>query len=313
MNGNFLYHTLTVDVPTKDSGNPLDLDGGHSPCLYIAGQRLIFDAETRSFYEFPEFKSALVGGDQHSYRFCELLLIWNCLKVSSDSHFGDRIPWLILLTKTHILCLFRDADSTVSPMVLSTLIQAFTVPAHPRTVRDGTGVLRLSHEGVLRGFLQNLDLIRNSLVDADSGATSIRLLHQYFEGDNLHFACIDLTLPRHSSTGAVLPITIDPHDIAYANHCWFGVYRNHKHYVEFSDDGHARGFWRFFVPRDAPMNMHPNRAIMRFTIDASQDRCVVVLGRILHPRWRGIDDPTYVLFDGVRGRLYYDALVINIK
>jgi hypothetical protein len=221
-----------------------------------------------------------------------------------------------MLTKTHVICLFRDADRTVSPMVLSTLIQAFTIPAHPHPVRNDTGVLRLSHEGVVPGFLQNLDLIRNSVVDADSGATIIRLLHQYFEGDSLHFSCIDLALTRHSSTDAVLPIIINSHDIAYANHCWFGVYRSHKRYIESSDDGHARGFWRFFVPHDAPMNLHPNRAIMRFTIDASGDKCVAVLGRIRHPQWKEIEDPrrsTCVLFDGVRGRLYYDALVINIK
>jgi hypothetical protein len=77
VNGNSLCHTLTLDVPTKDPGNPLDVDGGHSPFSYIAGQRLIFAAETRSFYEFPEFKSALVGGDQH-YQSCGQLLIWNC-------------------------------------------------------------------------------------------------------------------------------------------------------------------------------------------------------------------------------------------
>ena len=43
----------------------MDLDGGHSPFVYIEGQRVIFDVETRSFYEFPEFKSVLVGDDQH--------------------------------------------------------------------------------------------------------------------------------------------------------------------------------------------------------------------------------------------------------
>ena len=280
------------------------------------GQRLIFDAETRSFYEFPEFKSALVSDNQTSATGLASMLIENHVKESSDSQFIGRIPWSMLLTKTHVICLFRDADRTVTPMALSTVIQAYTVPAGPRPAHNGTGVLRLSHEGSIPGFLRNLDLIRNSIVDAVSGATNIRVLHQYFEGDYLHFCCIDLTLSRHLPTDIVLPITINLHDFAYIYHDWFGVYRNHKCYVESSDDGHARGFWRFFVPRDAPMNLHPNRAMVRFTIDASRDKCVAVLGRIRHPQWRQVDEPrrsSDVLFDGVRGRLYYDGLVINIK
>jgi hypothetical protein len=64
VNGDSLYHTLTLDVPTRRKfGYPVDLAGGHSPFLHIVGQWVVFDVETRSFYEFPEFKSALVSDD----------------------------------------------------------------------------------------------------------------------------------------------------------------------------------------------------------------------------------------------------------
>ena len=138
--------------------------------------------------------------------------------------------------------------------------------------------------------------------------TNIRLLHQFFKGDTLHFSCISLTLHRQSSTDTVLPMTIDRHDIANVDHGWFGKCSDPgERYVESSDDGHARGFSRFFAPYDVPRPL--NNPIMQFIIDASRDRCVAVLGQILIPQWRQIDDPrrtTSILFDGVRGRLYYD-------
>jgi hypothetical protein len=240
---------------------------------------------------------------------CEQLLIGNYFKVSPGSPFTDRASWFVLLTKTHIICLFHDADR---PMALSTFIQVFTVPAHPCPVHNGTGVLQLSHEGVMPGDPRDFDLIRNSIVDAVSGVTSIRLLRQFLNGDNLDFSCIDLTLHRQSSTDTVLPMTVDLHDIAHANHGEFGGLAEPSHrYVESSDDGHARGFWRFFAPYDATGNLRLYNPIMRFTIDASRDRCVAVLGQIQIPQWRQIDDPRWtacILFDGVRGRLYYDCL-----
>ena len=236
------------------------------------------------------------------YQLCEQLLIGDYLKVSSDS-LDCPSSWTIVLTQTHIIALFYDYDFNVSPMKSSTLIQAFTVPIDSRPVRNGAGVLRLSHEGVTPGILWSSDLIRNSIVDAISGATTIRLLHRLCKDHSLHLFCTDLTLHtgRHSSTDTILPMIIDRHDIAHVNH----VYNDPGDcYVESSDDGHARGFWRFFMPHDAPNRIHP---VIRFTIDASQDRCVAVLGQTLRPQWRQIGDLPWgrrILFDGVRGRLY---------
>jgi len=281
VNGDSLCHTLTLDIPiVKKFRRHVDFRGGHSPFFYVAAQQVIFDAETRSFYYFPEFKSSLVSSDLQSRD-------W---------------PQIILLTKTHIIVLFHDVDPTVSPVELSTLVQAFTVPTDSRPVHNGTGVLRLSHEGVIPGDTQNVDLIRNSIVDVVSGATSIRLLRQCIKSRrNLHFSCIDLTLHRHSSTDTILPMIIDLHDIANVSH----GYNPSNCYVDSSDEGHARGLWRFFAPRDATSDRDHIDPIMRFTIDASQDKCVAVLGPLLNPQWRQIGDPRWHLFDGVRGRLYH--------
>ncbi|KAF8553890.1 hypothetical protein OG21DRAFT_1497385 [Imleria badia] len=207
VNGDSLYHTLALEVPARDSRIDVYLDGGSSPFSYIFGQQLIFDAETRSFYEFPKCNPALVGSDQH--------------RLPDWSRY--RRPWVTLFTKTHVIHIFQHADSSVSPTMSSIIIQAFTVPTDPRLVDNGIGVLRLSHEGVAPGRPDRLKIIRNSIVDAVSGATSIRLLNQFFEGNNLCISCIDLTLPNHSSTNTVLPINIDVHDIAHVNHGCFGL------------------------------------------------------------------------------------------
>ncbi|KAF8553689.1 hypothetical protein OG21DRAFT_1497572 [Imleria badia] len=309
VNGDSLYHTFTLDVPTRNFTNALYIEGGYSPFSYIDGRRLLFDAETRSFYKFPEFKSALV-------------------KVPPDSRFSDPLPWITMLTKTHIISLSFHADRTVSPAVLSTLVQAFTVPRDPHPVHNEIGILRLSHEGVTRDHLQGIDLIRNSVVNPVEGTTSIRLLHQFFEGDNLYLSCIDLTLPGPSSPDTVLPMNIDLQDIGHVNHASFGMSMHHARYVESSDDGHVRGFLRFSMPLDASGNMSAHYLILRFTIDASRSRCVAVLGQISVPQWLKTHDPPWsrhMLFDGVRGRWHYDrrfmlevdddeaAFVINIK
>ena len=300
VDGDFLHHALALDVPTTRFGEPVCLDGGHSSFLHIAGQRLIFDAETRSFYKFPEFESTLVGGKRFYPLFFESSL-YRELQV-------NVIPLVTLLTKTHIISVSHHVDRAVSPVVSSTLLQAFILP-DPHLVHNGKGILRLSHEAVMPGRLQIFDLVRNSIMDAVSGTTNIRLLHQFFDGDNLTFSCIDLTLPNRSVMDAVVPMNIDIHEFAHVNRRWFSLYTDRTCYIEFSDDGHVRGFWRFFVPHVTSGSMRSSCPVMRFTIDASQDRCVAVLGRIMAPQWKQVADPPQarnIMFDGVRGMLCYD-------
>ena len=247
------------------------------------------------------------------YQSCEQLLIGDYLKVSSDS-LNFNQPWTVVLTQTHIITLYYDYDFNASPAKFLTLIQAFTVPTDSRPVCNGAGVLRLSHEGVIPGVFWDVTLLRNSIVDPVSGATSIRLLHQFCSFRDLHVSCIDVALHRRSSTDSILPMTIDLHDIAHLNDVCGSPGANC--HVGSSDDGHARGFWRFQVQYVT----NCIRPVMRFTIDASQDRCVIVPGKIQNPQWKQIHDsqwtmPVWVLFDGVRGRLYSNPEwdIINIE
>ncbi|KAG6373529.1 hypothetical protein JVT61DRAFT_6171 [Boletus reticuloceps] len=70
VDGNSLRHTLTLDIPPtqlKLIGLYVRIHGGHSPFSYIKSvcQRLIFDTETQSFYEFPPFRSELVSREPY--------------------------------------------------------------------------------------------------------------------------------------------------------------------------------------------------------------------------------------------------------
>ncbi|KAF8430978.1 hypothetical protein L210DRAFT_3561275 [Boletus edulis BED1] len=302
VDGNSLHHTLTLDIPPKllEFAGYMKIHGGHSPFFYLksACQNLVFDAETRSFYGFPPFKSELTT-------------------------IIEPTMFHVVLTKTHIISFFPFC--TDPPEAPSTLVQAFTIPADSQ-LDNGIGILRLSHEGFIPNHdsVKNADLIRNSIVDAESGAINIRFLHQFFDDnveDELHISCIDLTLPKHSSTDVVLPVTTDLQEIARVR-VPHGSSANLERYVDFSDDGHVRGFYHFSRPRGGFRWWSANHFIMRFAIDASRDNCVADLGLILVPRWRQARN---IWFDGVRGRVCYDrnftegadgleaALVVNIK
>ncbi|KAG6379434.1 hypothetical protein JVT61DRAFT_11904 [Boletus reticuloceps] len=290
MDGNSFHHTLTLNVPTRNRELPVFICGGNSPFSYIASQRLIFDTETRLFYGFPRFTSAAAP---------------------SDSDSSDPVTW-VTLTNTHIISLFYHVDRTVSPAAASTLFQAFTIPTDSLQVSNGTCVLRLTHEGAVPLDFQDLDLIRNSIVNSLTGVTSIRILHQHFEGDSLHFSYIDLTLPNHTSTDAVLPITIDSHDITVVNHVPLNLAPEKEYHIVSSDDGYVRGLWIFGVPGNGSLNSLADALIMRFTIDSSRDKCVVVLGQISVPLWEQLERPTliqHLLFDLARGMMCYDRNV----
>lgn len=192
------------------------------------------------------------------------------------------------------------------PSSLATLIQAFTLPTDTGSEHHGTGVLSLSHEGLVDGSPKDIKVIRNSIVDPIRGTTNIRLLSQFMDRKDMRFACVDLTLPKHMPTdmNAVLPMAIDMHDILNTDSVLSGHDRHWTCYVEFSDDGYVRGLWQ------RPMLQHVSvdlPAVMRFAIDASQERCTGVLGKLSSPEWYGDDCPRFVRswVDCVRGRLCY--------
>ncbi|KAG6377857.1 hypothetical protein JVT61DRAFT_14638 [Boletus reticuloceps] len=290
-----LYHSLSLDVPTNHPTRPYFLNGGHGPFLLIDDEQvlLIFDVESQIFYEFPAFSSSLpVNKLPHSI---------------SDplSYYG-----ITVLTNTHIIYL-HSVSCNVVPSSHSTLVQVFTLPPAACPVRSGTNVLRLSHEGIVHDvLLHDVNLIRNSVTNPKTGVTNIRLL---MNRQDRHLSCMDLTLPKHSPTGinAVLPITINMHDILKLEDALYGDHNrslmtNWACCFQCSDDGHARGFWLGYkrhVSRDSAMN----DSVVRFTIDASQDKCTGVLGRLTRIHSGQIDCPLMMSYevDTMRGKFCY--------
>jgi len=115
--------------------------------------------------------------------------------------------------------------------------------------------------------------------------------------------CIELTLDKPSPDD-VSPITIDRHWVHIQGdlptHDDFGFCHE---YYDISDDGYARGL--FLVE-------HSSCCVAKFTIDATQDRCVAVLSQFSESAWDDIMSPinafspdhVSLLLDGVRGRLF---------
>jgi hypothetical protein len=176
------------------------------------------------------------------------------------------------------------------------------IPTNPCLVDDGVGVLCLSHEAFIPASLvwrPSRTLIRNSTIDSITGSIDVRILEFFPEFDGPCTSCLDLILPK-SHGGLVLPITINMHQLFKIGSGWFGsdMGRTSRLYVESSEDGHVRGF----------CGVYRNFPLVKFTIDATQDKCVALVGEPSQPIWhhaagRGL--PFWMLFDGVRGRLCY--------
>lgn len=59
-----ISHSVSLDVPrgTWHTGHSVSLSSGKTPFLYITGHELVFDMQTRRFYEFPKSNPHLVSG-----------------------------------------------------------------------------------------------------------------------------------------------------------------------------------------------------------------------------------------------------------
>ena len=187
------------------------------------------------------------------------------------------------------------------------VVQAFTVPDDQHSVKDGKGTLYLSHEGVFSSDKNVVAVIRNSVVDPITGAISVKLLERHPER-KFYFQleatdCIDLTLEK-SSTDDVSPITIGRHPLLIkGEEPYFDRLGFCYEHLDISDDGYARGVFTYCALSSK------NCGLMKVTIDATQDRCVVVLSpyverdAILFPLLQFSCDR--MLVDGVRGRMSY--------
>lgn len=193
----------------------------------------------------------------------------------------------IILTKTHAIAVQIPLGLRDAPL----LVQAFAVPGSA-VLRDEreVGEFRLTHEiAMSRG---SFGLLRDSIVDPVTESVNIRLLHITTPGwpysQEHHMLCLDLTLPKPTSTTDVLPIFIRSQHL-------FESWWTCELYTA-SDDGYVRGLL-LTTP------VHPSLrevGARKFTIDASEEVCTVVVG-----------DPcpdvdisnNRVAFDGARGRI----------
>jgi hypothetical protein len=198
----------------------------------------------------------------------------------------------------------------------TTLMQAFTVPDDQPLANNRNGILRLSHEGIL--FLRTPHtVIRNSIVDPIAGSISTRFLCQWLSyhrtSDGLQPKCVDVTLHKPSPVD-VSPITVYLHAVLTNENKPLPGFGFGYDTFDFLGDGYASGLFtkHYHYPEGADGYTANRHAIVKFTIDATQDRCVVTLGQLsplpvelkhfhcMNPRDHG-----WMRLDGIRGRLCY--------
>jgi hypothetical protein len=227
----------------------------------------------------------------------------------------------VRLTNTHIFSFFPYYGDGKESM---TLIQVFTIPDDQPLAGNTHGILRLSHEGIM--FHRTpCAVIRNSIVDPVTGFISMRFLCQWVTIDydglgTLHPECVDVTLPKPSPVG-VSPITVRWHEVLTSRN--EPIHQDLGRSYNFFDslgDGYARGLFTKSHHYPGVAEAHVVRSvslgeIVKFTIDATRDRCMATLGQGLplpvewmHFKLHGMDilnRSSLMRFDGIRGRLCY--------
>ena len=214
-----------------------------------------------------------------------------------------------MFTNTHLILLQVFCGQQPGPGCW--VVQAFTVPDDYRPVDNGKGELRLSHEGILSGGKEVFNVIRNSVVDPTTGDISVKILERYVHAHDFPHTCIDLTLHKPSQDD-VSPITIDRHSVLIEGDAptpgdsW-KLCRD-CYDIDISD-GYARGWFT----QDHSCPPVESFDAVKFTIDATQDRCVAVLSKFSGLEWntivlpilRSSPEKANVVLDSVRGKLSY--------
>lgn len=219
--------------------------------------------------------------------------------------YWERWRDFTLLSGRHIM-VFHPTQDEEPP---TTLIQAFIAPdplTHPPDA--DVSQLRLTHE-MLVGYSHGpICFLRGAIVDATTGDVNIRFLIAKEHYQQTHFLCVDLTLPPgHAASTEVLPIVVKTQELLDLSGCVPRVF------FDASDDGYGRGFviTSLLQVSEPLADPHP-LALYKFSIDASQDHCIAMASEPteLAPQ----DVFRYArcyMFDGVRGRVCYDAKPCN--
>jgi len=258
------------------------LSGGPGPFLHLRWHDLILDSETHQFYKIPEYDSELG--------------IFPSLWIS-----GPLENSTTLFTKTHVITLYRMFHTTPTP---SAFVRAMVLPSESCSNSNDPVPLRIAHQRLFHGYLENVSIIRNSVIDPESGATNIRLLNQCSKG-GINFSCIDLTLPKHPPTdeNTISEMSISSHSIFEVDNISRLSRSSEMFHVDCSDDGYARGFLLFRPEDEKPLS---ECQMIRFSIDASGESCTDVIGKSMSEQWNQIHhQPLTFSLDCVIGRSCY--------
>ena len=273
----------------------------------------MFDTRTRLFYEFPEFHIELVRRDETNVADVPQLICRQDETRYAVNHMGP-LQMRVMLTNTHVFGFFPCSSGEMGQYM--TLIQAFAVPDDQPLADNRNGILRLSHEGILFQRTPHA-ILRNSIVDPITGSINTRFLCPWLgfcnTSDGLQPTCVDVTLHKPSPVD-VSPITVCSHAILTSEN--EPLHRDLGFSYEFFDsfgDGYARGlFVKKYRYQEGADDCADNRnPIVKFTIDATQDRCVATLGQLLPlpVEWKHFHtdpwDYGWMRFDGIWGRVCY--------
>ncbi|KAH0834235.1 hypothetical protein J3R83DRAFT_11552 [Lanmaoa asiatica] len=334
----YLSGPETFDVPTwslpREAFTPrIRVDGGIAPYAYISlcsankpRNSLVFDPRHRRFYKFPRFRTQL-----------DILLNYRGRWLP---HLVE-----VYFTRTHLFVLSRSylihgnlgevevVQTFALPDVDAPNLGLNDDPKVPDGVRPVVRELRLSHEMVTRDMGSMwLALIRDAIVDPVMQSTTLRFMHAYAPfyptpDTHVRLVCTDYILPAsHASptpataaddddsnnnnnnnnhffnlndivrsTEQVLPIVVASHDILSVQGVWKG------NLVHVSNDGFVRGFC--MVGRGSGRSAE---MIHKFTVDATGERCVAIVGDP-SPPCTGLDPSRHYEYslDGMRGKIWY--------
>jgi len=285
-----LVDSVVMDGPADTDFHPFGrqkMCTRKSPFLYIpTAPGLVFDTRTRLFYEFPEYRVALDETPEY------------------NGHVTYRTIAQIALTNTYIICLnhYRPSGSNHH-----TVVQVFTLPPDGSSVKNGNRVLCLTHEGVVKVFHPSNVEVLNPLVDPVTGATRLSLLDYTASPGKFQVTRVDLTLPEPRANG-VSPMVVEMQHYKFPNEGQpTSGYETCSQYVDVSEEGEVRGFYRGILPR-RPSEEYENDHIMKFTIDTRQDEWVVDCGELVPAEWSHLGVTRLnenIMFDGMRGKICF--------
>jgi len=195
-------------------------------------------------------------------------------------------------------------------------VQVFTLPPDGSSGKNSKRVLYLTHEGVVENLYPLYVEFLKPLVDPVTGTTRLRLLDCISRVHDFQVRRVDLTLPD-PRPDVVSPMTVETRHYTLTKE---GEPTRHNcfPYVDVSEEGHVRGFYR----KRPPFLGGDATDYMKFTIDTRQDEWVINSGELSHAIWSHLWDTPRgrnesIMFDGMRGKMAFrnqrNIFVVDIE